>query len=229
MKYVVVIPAKNEEESIGWLVSEIADTVVQLGDDTSVSPTVYVIDDGSTDRTAEVARDAGAHVFPMKTEGRRGLADVYRYGLQLAHRDGAMLVTEFDAGGSHDPIDIAQHVVEIQRGAEVVTSTRFHEAAVFDAPWQRRLFSKAGTLLTNALHGTKFTDATSGFTTYNRQALNYALVSVVESTGHFYQTEMRLLMKKFGMRIAEVPITYRSSSSSLNWKSVFEALRLVMK
>ena len=216
--YTVMIPCRNEERTIQGLVREVhrhADVVL-------------VADDGSTDATAYEAERGGAVVFPVPRT-RPGLAGVYRAGLRrVLGGSGANAVCEMDAGGSHDPAELPRFWRALERGAEVAAGRRFGgSGAIYQGAWQRRILSWGGTLLTNTLHGTAWQDATSGFVAYTREALERLTDAPWECRGHYYQTEMRLRARTLGLRVVEVPITYRNSGTSLNRASIAEALQRV--
>lgn len=215
MRYVVV-PCRNEVESIGGLVRGI----LREGADG-----IVVADDGSTDATVRVAAEAGAVVCSVPRE-RRGLSAVYRAGLERALADGATTVVEMDAGGSHDPCELPRFWHALDKGAEVAAGCRFAHGGSYRGEDQRRALSEWGTLLTNLVHGTHFRDATSGYVGYAAGALVELLREPWRAAGHYYQTEVRLRAVALGLNFVEVPISYVGSSSSLNWKSIAEALRL---
>lgn len=213
----VVIPAKNEGETIGGLVLE----SFRYGADA-----VVVADDSSTDATATEARRVGACVVEVSPR-RRGMAGVYLAGLEKALHLGASHVVEMDAGRSHDPAQL-NAFWNLLLIFDVASGRRFGPGARHRGHWKRRALSWGGTLLVNLLHRTSFLDATSGYMGYRRGALEKLLAVPLQSSGHYYQTEMRLRAVRLGLRIAEVPIVYRSSGSSLNGTSIREALKLVL-
>lgn len=212
----VVIPCRNEALTIGTLVQEAR----------GYADRVVVANDSSTDRTADWARDAGAEVVQVPTS-RRGLVGVYVHGLQHALRDHASddIVVEMDAGGSHAPKYISALRAALVAGADVAAGTRFEKGSRYEGKLRRKALSWGGTVLTNMVHGTQFTDATSGFIAYRAPALQALLRVPYRASGHFYQTEVRLRAQALGLTLVEVPISYRNSSSSLNWRSIREALQ----
>lgn len=215
----VVVPAKNEAVTIGALVRSARIFGADL---------VIVADDASTDATASAATDAGAVVLPVPTD-RAGMAGVYVTGLRDALRRGADVIVEMDAGGSHDPAALTEFWDALTYDdADVAAGRRFGPEASYVGSRRRELLSRGGTLLTNFLHGTHFQDATSGYIAYRAAALDKLLTAPLKSRGHYYQTEMRLRAVTLGMRVVEVPIVYRNSSSSLNSTSIREALRLAL-
>lgn len=219
MKRIVVIPCRNEEETIR---SVVLDALVHADE-------VFVANDGSTDRTCAEALLAGATVVDVPAT-RPGLAGAYRFGLQQAYaaHGQAAMYAELDAGGSHDPGALPKFWAVLQL-SDIAAGRRFGRGASYDGHWQRKLLSYFGTHLTNAVHQTTFKDATSGFIAYSAKALALLIAQPWSSRGHFYQTELRLRALDLGLSIVEVPIHYRNSGTSLNWTSVREALKLVVR
>jgi len=135
-----------------------------------------------------------------------------------------------DAGGSHNPEELPLFWNALARGCDIALGCRFKmDGASYTGHWKRKLLSVGGTMLTNAIHGTKFRDATSGFIAYEGSALYRLLKSGYKAQGHYYQTELRLNARRLNLTCLDVPITFKSTNSTLNWRSVVESLRLVAK
>src|SRR5437868_3592487 len=119
MKLIIQIPAFNEEGTIAQTLRDIPTKI-----DGVTSVVTLVIDDGSSDKTAEAARNAGAsHVVQLKTH--RGLSAAFRAGIDAALRLGADVIVNTDADNQYAAADIARLVAPIVRGsAEVVIGDR---------------------------------------------------------------------------------------------------------
>lgn len=220
----VVIPARNEATTIGDLVSRCL---------ANHADHVVVVDDASTDKTRKEAELSGAAVFamPVQRKAAMGMVGVYTFGLAIAvqGKTAADVIIEMDAGGSHDPASIPEFLTAIANAnADIATGNRFAVGGSFTGSPKRSALSSTGTLLFNLRHGTTFQDATSGFIAYRGDALRLLLNGGYKSRGHFYQSEVRRRALELGMRVREVPIHYKSSGSSLNWKSIGEAVRLLV-
>jgi glycosyltransferase involved in cell wall biosynthesis len=193
----VVIPALNEEQSVGLVVKGVAAAVPDAD--------ILVVDDGSVDRTAEVAAAHGAAVISnVFTLGVGGALRVgFRYALAHGHR----ALVQVDGDGQHDPGDIAAIVAELvdDRVPMVVIGARFAGKGNFDVPrlrgWAMRLLASYLSRVT----GTHLTDVTSGFRAHNRAAIelfarNYPsdyLADTVESL---------VLASRAGGRVLQVPV-----------------------
>jgi dolichol-phosphate mannosyltransferase len=156
-----------------------------------------------------------------------GVVSCYLYGFQYALNHQADYIIEMDCGGSHAPEDLPQFIEKLHDGYDCVFGSRFMKGGqMVNVPLYRKLISRGGTVLANLLLGTSLTDMTSGFEGFQRSALERLDFMRFYSRGHFYQTEMKFRCRNF--RVIEVPITYRSSTSSFRMKSLTEALRILL-
>lgn len=189
---VVVIPAYNEERFI-------ASVVVSAR---RCARAVIVVDDGSTDRTADFARDSGAEVIQLPTNQGKGAA--LNAAFARARRLAAHVVVTIDADAQHDAAEIpilAEPVLENR--ADIVIGSRFLEAKS-DIPRWRRFGQHTLTRLTNAGSGTSITDSQSGYRAFSRQAIDQLHF---ESRGLAMESEMQFTADRCGLRMMEVPIT----------------------
>lgn len=193
---VAVIPAHNEERFIGSVVLA----------SRRCAAAVVVVDDGSTDRTARLAEDAGAVVVRQGTQG--GKARALTVGFQEARRRAADVIVMLDGDAQHDPEDIPRLAAPILSGeAEVVIGSRFLDASS-DTPGWRRAGQRALTVATNVASGLAVTDSQSGF-----RALSGRLAADMRLTsrGLGAESEMQwwLAHAARDARVLEVPITVR--------------------
>ena len=191
---VAVIPAHNEERFIGSVVLTTR----------RYAATVIVVDDGSTDRTARLAEDAGAVVVRQEPQG--GKARALTVGFQEARRRAAEVVVMLDADAQHDPSDIPRLAAPIVAGeADVVIGSRFLDRES-EAPGWRRAGQRALTVATNVASGLAVTDSQSGF-----RALSGGVAAsmLLTSRGLGAESEMQWWLSHSGSpwRVAEVPIT----------------------
>jgi hypothetical protein len=166
---------------------------------------------------------------------RRGLPEVYGEGIKdaVTFAEEYDIIIEADAGGSHLPEDLPRFIEVMHTGVGLACGCRFDygfRMAGHFGSWQRRELSRAGTMLTNAVFGTHFHDATSGFVVYTPLAAKHLFATPFKSTGHYYQTELRLRALGMGIKLAEVPIRYHGGQgSTLNFKSIGESLYLTAR
>lgn len=224
-KTIIVMPVANEEESMGSVLEEI---LALPYDNLYVYP---VIDNFSKDRTEEIIRDYEAKTGRVKCifyKESRGVISCYLEGFRRALADGAEQIIEMDGGGSHSPKEIPQFIDNLEKGYDCVWGSRFVAGGdISNHPLYRRILSSGGTTLANVVLGTKLNDMTSGFEGFQRKVLEEMNLDQFLSTGHMYQTEMRYYCRN--LHTIEVPIHYIGGSSSLKFKSVKEALRILFQ
>jgi len=162
---------------------------------------VLVVDDGSTDATAEVAAEAGATVH--KHDQNRGYGVAIRSALEKGRQLGADVLVILDGDGQHDPRDIPSLVKPLLDGeADVVVGSRFLGEGK-RPPLYRRLGQRVLTTATNLGSGQTVSDSQSGFRAYSSKALKE--LSLAER-GMSVSSEIQFAIGKSGLRVAEVPI-----------------------
>ena len=214
-KTIIVMPVANEGDTMASLL----DRILALPyDNLSVYP---VVDDYSTDNTADIIRsyESTGRVKCIYYKESRGVISCYLEGFRRAMADGAERIIEMDGGGSHKPEEIPQFIEKLDEGYDCVWGSRFTTGGGTDhQPMYRRFLSSGGTILSNAVLGTKLKDMTSGFEAFQVDVLKNMDLDAFLSTGHMYQTEMRYYCRNY--KTVEVPIHYTGSTSSLKMKSV---------
>jgi glycosyltransferase involved in cell wall biosynthesis len=193
----VVMPAFNEHASVGGVVSEVFATLPHV--------TVLVVDDGSTDRTAEVARGAGAIVAVLPFN--LGVGGAMRTGFRYAVENGFDVVVQIDADGQHDPAGVPALVAEL-KSADLVLGARFagHGEYVSRGPRRWAMFVLAGVL--SRMVGTKLTDTTSGFKASGRRAIRlFADHYPAEYLGD--TIEALVIAARCGLVVRQVPSAMR--------------------
>jgi glycosyltransferase involved in cell wall biosynthesis len=218
----VVIPAYNEEESLPAVLKELAEQTPEHD--------VLVISDGSADRTAEVARDAGAHVAVLPFN--LGIGGALRTGFAFACRQGYDRAVQFDADGQHDPLAIQALLDRLDAGADMVVGSRFAEggAVTYDVSWARRRAMRFLERLVRLLVRQRFTDTSSGFRAFSRPMLEYfAETYPVE---YMDSVEALVLACNAGFRVEEVAVNMRGRTggapSTRRIKLVYYYVRLVV-
>jgi glycosyltransferase involved in cell wall biosynthesis len=162
----VVVPAWNEQASVGHVIKEIGSACPQAD--------VLVVDDGSSDATASVARQAGAAVLQLPYN--LGVGGAMRAGFRYALRSGYRVVVQVDADGQHDPAAIAQLVAALDAtdggdGADIVVGARFAGEGAYKVGKARRAAMRTLARMLSRITKTKLTDATSGFRATGPRAL----------------------------------------------------------
>lgn len=188
---VAVVPALNEERTIGTVVLKAAEVVDQ----------VLVVDDGSTDATAEVAKRAGAEVLPH--EGNRGKGAALWTGLREALDRKADVVVTLDGDGQHDPAHLAELVAPIEAGeADVVVGSRDLDGDGASSR-SRQVGRAVLDTVTNTVGGLDVADTQSGFRAIRADVLPSILP---KESGMGVESEMLLAAQREGHRIVEVQV-----------------------
>jgi glycosyltransferase involved in cell wall biosynthesis len=203
----VVIPCLNEEEAVGAVIDQAWE-----GIDASGRPgEVIVVDNASTDRSAEVAAAHGAIVV---REERPGYGSAYLAGLAVARGD---FIVMGDADETYPMRDLAPFVERLAAGDDLVMGSRFEGTIHGEAmPWlNRHVGNPILTGLLNVLFGVKISDAHCGMRAVRRDALERL---DLHSTGMEFASEMVFKAFRRRLRVSEIPIDYypRVGESKLN-------------
>ena len=189
----VVLPAYNEEISIGSVV-----LLARLYADR-----VIVVDDGSSDRTAEIAASTGAEVFVHSLNRGKGMA--FKTGFAAA--EGADIIVTMDSDGQHNPADIPKLVAPILEGvADIVNGSRYLNGRATDTPTYRRIGQIVLDKVTIMNSGLKITDSQSGFRAF---AASTKDLFRFNATGMAIESEMLADAGRAGLRVKEVEIQVR--------------------
>lgn len=214
----------NESDSFHIFIEKLQKTL-----DFIQSGTVYlIVDNVSKDNTRELCENLSSVDKRFKciwAPENRNVVDAYIRGYKEAEPYHDILI-EMDAGMSHDPAALPLFLRVLNEGNECVFGSRFINGGSIQKSSAKRWFlSKSGTLLSNILLGTKMRDMTSGYQGFHvsvvRKMLDYKLLS----KGHFYQTEVRYLMRK--LRYMEVPIHYKAPSPSVSGNSILNSFSVL--
>lgn len=190
MRVYAVVPAFNEAKTVAEVVRSL----------TGACDRVLVVDDGSSDRTAEAAREAGAEV--LRHSLNRGLGAALGTGIAAAVADGADIVFTFDADGQHRAGDIPRLIEPIAAGrADVAIGVRTADRRKM--PLRRRLANWAGNALTYALFGLWVQDSQSGLRAFSLAAARDLRLRCDRMD---VSSEIIKEIKAHGWRLAEVPI-----------------------
>jgi len=209
----VQIPCLNEESSLPLVLQSIPKSIPGVD-----SIEILVIDDGSTDRTIEVAKSYGVRHFVRHTRNM-GLARSFRDGVDYALRHGADIVVNTDGDNQYPQQSIAELVQPLLRGeADIAIGDRQTSTIEHFSPF-KRLMQSFGSDVVNFAAGTRLPDAASGFRAYSRLAL-YRL-NVVTDFSYCMETIIQAGHKR--LRIASVPIsTNPKTRESRLFKNIFE-------
>jgi glycosyltransferase involved in cell wall biosynthesis len=170
MKLIIQIPCLNEEQTLPQTIADLPRSLPGIDE-----VELLVIDDGSTDRTVEVARECGVH-HVVRLTNTKGLAAGFQAGLDACLKLGADIVVNTDADNQYCGADVAKLVAPIVAGEAdmVVGDRRVTDIDHFSGSKKR--LQRLGSWVVRRVSGTEVTDATSGFRAYNREAALQLLV-----------------------------------------------------
>lgn len=203
MKVIAVIPAWHEAGRVGRTVESVSPLVDR----------VFVVDDGSTDETAQEAKGAGAEVISHRLN--RGQGAALKTGTLAALRAGADVIVHFDADGQHDPQFLPDMIELIKTGeADVVLGSRFLGIQAEGIPRMRRLLLAAARLFNAYVLGIPYrvTDPQNGLRVLSKQAAEQI---DFRQDQYAHCSEILRLVTRSSLRWKEVPIRVRYSSEIL--------------
>ncbi len=198
-RVLVIIPAWNEQDSVGPTIHEVRETNPDVD--------ILVVDDGSTDRTAAAATEAGALVCTLPFN--LGVGGAMRAGYRFALRNGYDVAVQIDADGQHDPRYLSKLLAGLD-DADLVIGARFAgEGRTYKVSWIRGLamFILAKTL--SRMAHTRLTDVTSGFRVANKRAASlFAAHYPAEYLGD--TVESTVIAIRAGLSVTQVPVEMRA-------------------
>jgi glycosyltransferase involved in cell wall biosynthesis len=209
----VVIAAYQEERRLGLTLRGLCPSY----------PNVVVVDDGSPDRTAEVA--ARYPVWVLRHPINCGQGAALQTGIDFALGQGARIVVTFDADGQHAAEDIARLAAPVRRGeADVVLGSRFLGGSV-GMPWTRWLVLKGGVLFTRLFSRIRVTDTHNGFRALSRRAAEQIRITQDRMA---HASEILDQIRQKGLSYREEPVVIHYTEDTLaKGQSSWNALRIV--
>ena len=207
MEKLVIIPTYNEKENIELIIKAIID--LNQGYD------ILIIDDGSPDGTADIVRSLQSsfptHLFLEERQGKLGLGTAYIKGFKWGLERGYSYIFEMDADFSHDPADLDRLYEACKEGgADLAIGSRYvRGGAIENWPFSRKFISKGGAWYTRLITWMPIKDPTAGFVCYTKKVLSAINLNDIRFVGYAFQIEMKFKTWKLGLKITEVPITFR--------------------
>ncbi len=211
----LVLPALNEEASVGLVVKEAWAAQPEAD--------VLVVDDGSSDATAAVARAAGAVV--ISNPFNLGVGAAMRVGFRYAQAHGYEAMVQVDADGQHDPRGIDDLLAALEPGdmPQVVIGARFSGVGELAVPRARRLAMHLLATYLSRVTGTHLTDVTSGFRAHNQPAIE--LFARCYPSDYLADTvESLVIMQRVGGQVRQVPAAMRPRYAGNPSQSTLRAL-----
>ena len=221
LRRVAIVPAHNEEGSIGGVVREIRAFDPGLE--------VVVIDDGSVDRTAALAAEAGAHV--VRLPFNLGIGGAVQTGYRYAFEHGFDVAVQVDGDGQHDPRELPGLLEPLLAGeADIVVGSRFAARdGHYRAPLARGLGIRLFARIVSLLVGQRVTDTTSGFQAVNRRGI---ALFAADYPHDYPEVEATVMVHRHRLRLKEVPVRMREraagASSITALRSVYYTAKVLL-
>ena len=220
LKRIAIVPALNEEQTVGRVVDEIR--AFDPGFD------IVVVDDGSVDRTAGVAADRGAHV--LRLPFNLGIGGAMQTGYRFAFEHGYDVAVQVDGDGQHDPTQLPTILAPVLSGeADLCVGSRFTGSGQFRSSFVRRIGIKIFARIVSLVVRQKLTDTTSGFRAVNRRGI---ALFAADYPHDYPEVEATVMSVKHKLRLIEVPVEMRErgggSSSITALRSVYYMAKVLL-
>ncbi len=220
--WAVITPMANEEIDFVPFITALKKQLDEIGN----GKVYLVIDNASKDKTLQLSRELSekdSRFITVWAPENKNVVDAYIRGYREALKFDATFILEMDAGLSHDPASLPFFLEQLQSGFECVYGSRFIKGgSMGDSPFKRKFLSKIGTVISNILLGTKLTDMTSGYQGFKREVVEKFAYYPLKSLAHFYQTELKYLLRKF--KTIEIPIQYKAPSPRVSKNAIRNSL-----
>lgn len=200
-RVLIVMPALNEQASVGAVISQVKQSLPGMD--------VLVVDDGSSDDTAKLARAAGAEVARLAVN--LGVGGAMRTGFRYAAARGYDVVVQVDADGQHDPDEVAA-LLDALDDADIAIGSRFAGKGSYKASGPRKYAMVALSVVFSRLGKTKLTDVTSGFKAMGPRAIKlFAAYYPAEYLGD--TVESLVMAIRAELKIKEIPVIMRERAA----------------
>jgi glycosyltransferase involved in cell wall biosynthesis len=211
-RVLIIVPAWNEAESIAGVIAEIEGALPFVN--------VLVVDDGSTDGTAQVAQGAGAVALTLPYN--LGVGGAMRLGYRYARDHDYDVAIQVDADGQHDPAYIPK-LIDALSASSLVIGARFAGEGEYAVRGPRKWAMAMLSRVLSRLARTKLTDTTSGFRACDRELINlFAQWYPVEYLGDTVETLVRIL--RLGYRVNQIPVAMRPRMTGTPSQSPVKAM-----
>lgn len=207
----IIIPAYNEEPNLGQTLEDIASYLNQSNENYEV----IVVNDGSTDKTAEIAKEKAGlfkNLRLLENPGNRGKGYAVKNGVLQAHGE---LVLFMDADNSTRINQLPKLVEAIKQGNDIAIASRRIPGAEIDIwqPLHRRIMGNFYILATRLILGTNVRDFNCGFKLFTKRSAQ-KLFPLITRNDWSFDAELIFLAGKFGLKLIEVPVKWQDKRTS---------------
>ena len=230
----IIIPTYNEKENIEKIIRKVFSL--------DKSFHVLVIEDGSSDGTADVVKglqkEFSDNLHIEERSGKLGLGTAYIHGFKWALNKDYQFVFEMDADFSHNPDDLIRlyTACKNESGDVAIGSRYVNGVNIVNWPMSRLLMSFFASKYVKMITGMPVHDATAGFKCYKREVLETIKFNKIQFVGYAFQIEMKFKSWKYGFNIIEVPVIFTDRtegdskmSGGIFREAVFGVLQMKIK
>lgn len=219
-KVLIIIPAYNEEQSVGKVVEEVHTHLPQAE--------VLVVNDGSTDLTSEIAKSKGAIVLNLPFN--LGIGGAMQAGYQYAYEKGYDIAIQVDGDGQHDPKEIGKLLKALQeKKIDMVIGSRFIGDLGYKSSTMRRIGISIFSQVISMIVGQRITDPTSGFRASNRKTIQLFASDYPQD---YPEPEVVILLHQCHLKMEEVPVgmseRYSGESSITKIRSIYYMVKVLL-
>lgn len=226
MRLIINIPAYNEEAMIGNTIKNMPRSFRGIDE-----VKIQVVDDGSSDQTSSVAREAGAN-YVLRHSINRRLGVMFATASENALKEGADIMVNIDADGQFDSAEIQKLIDPIlENQADMVVGDRFSESSAKNIPWMKDFFNRLGASMVGSFLNVKTHDITCGFRAHNRETL----LRLNNPTGFTYTQETIIDAIGKNLRLVWIPVTVtyfadrQSRIVKSAWSFINNSARIILK
>ena len=219
-KILVIVPAYNEEGSVGKVVEEVHTHLSQAE--------VLVVNDGSTDLTSEIAKSKGAIVLDLPFN--LGIGGVMQAGYQYAYEKGYDFAIQVDGDGQHDPKEIGKLLKALEeKKIDMAIGSRFIGDLGYKSSTMRRIGISIFSKVISMIIRQRITDPTSGFRASNRKAIQLFALDYPQD---YPEPEVVILLHQCHLKMGEVPVgmneRYFGESSITKIRSIYYMVKVLL-
>jgi hypothetical protein len=219
-RILVIVPAYNEEGSVGRVVEEVYTHLSQAE--------VLVVNDGSTDLTSEIARSKGAIVLDLPFN--LGIGGAMQAGYQYAYEKGYDIAIQVDGDGQHDPKEIGKLLKALEeKKIDMAIGSRFIGDLGYKSSTMRRIGISIFSQVISMIVRQRITDPTSGFRASNRKAIQLFASNYPQD---YPEPEVVILLHQCHLKMEEVPVgmseRYSGESSITKIRSIYYMVKVLL-
>jgi glycosyltransferase involved in cell wall biosynthesis len=219
-KILVIVPAYNEEGSVGKVIEETRNHLSQAD--------ILIVNDGSTDLTSEKARASGATVLDLPFN--LGIGGAMQAGYQYAYEKGYDIAIQVDGDGQHDPKEIGKLLKALEeKKFDVAMGSRFIGDSGYRSSTMRRVGISILSQVISMIVRQKITDPTSGFRAANRKAVQLFASDYPQD---YPEPEVVVLLHQCRLKMVEVPVgmsdRYSGESSITKLRSIYYMVKVLL-